>query len=316
MLDHTSDQNWIQERSQALQPYLVAKAKRGVIGKSRYAKRLRQEIKTLSEQRTPVLIVGEPGLDKDNMAALIHFNSSLRREAIAQLNCSVVQQSGAELFGRVGGSQGLLAYLGAGTLILNNVHELPAELLPQLVTLLETNTYDPVGAAEGAPALTSEARIIMVSETSQPLPAFKTGAVLKVPALRVRKADIRGYAEYYISLVSRDRGIPKPKLTAEALRSLQNYDFPDNLKELKLLVDRAIIQADGEQSLTEAVFWSMQPKGSKFRLNLLSAYPGLRKFLRSAWFPDRLNYGLILPLYTLVVILLLLGPKIAIRISA
>ncbi len=300
---------WIQERSQALQPYLVAKAKRGVIGKSRYAKRLRHDIKALSEQRTPVLIVGEPGLDKDNMAALIHFNSSHRREPIAQLNCSVVPQSGAELFGRVGGGQGLLAYLGTGTLILNNVHELPTELLPQLVTLLETNTYHPVGAAADVPPLTSETRIIMVSETSKPLPAFKTGSVLKVPALRVRKADIRWYAEYYISLVSRDRGIAKPKLTAEALRSLQNYDFPGNLKELKLLVDRAIIQAEGEPTLTEAVFWSMQSKGSKFRLNLLNPYPSLRKFLRSSWFPDRLNYGLVLPLYTIVVILLFVAPQ-------
>lgn len=300
---------WQQERSQALQPYLVTKAKRGVVGKSRYAKRLRHDIKTLSEQRTPVLIVGEPGLDKDNMAALIHFNSGQRRELLAQVNCSVVQTSGAELFGRVGGSQGLLAYLGAGTLILNNVHELPPELLPQLVMLLETNTYRPVGAAEAEPSLTSEVRIIMVSETSKPLSALKTAAVLKVPALRVRKADIHGYTEYYISLVCRDRGIPRPRLTAEALRSLQNYDFPGNLKELKLLVDRAIVQAGGEPALTEAVFWSMQPKGSKFRLNLLNPYPGLRKFLRSRWFPERLNYGLVLPLYTLVVVILFVAPQ-------
>jgi transcriptional regulator with AAA-type ATPase domain len=86
---------WMQERSQVLQPYLITKAERGIIGKSRYATRLRQEIKKASEDRQSVLILGEPGLDKDNIAALIHFNSAQRREAIAKVNCSVVQTSGA-----------------------------------------------------------------------------------------------------------------------------------------------------------------------------------------------------------------------------
>ncbi len=300
---------WIQERSQVLQPYLITKAERGIIGKSRYAIRLRQEIKKASEDRQPVLIIGEPGLDKDNIAALIHFGSANRREAIAKVNCSLVQASGADLFGRAGINHGLLAYLGKGTLVLNNIQELPAELIPQIVQLLEKGTFKPVGSDETDVSLACETRIIMVSEKRQSASESHVKHSIKVPSLRVRKVDIKPHVEYYINLFCRDRGIPKPTITAEALRSLQSYDFIGNLKELRLLVERAILQSQGARSLDESVFWSTQPKGRKFRFNLLNAYPNLRRFLRSEWFPDRLNYGFTFTFFTLVVAMLFLAPQ-------
>ncbi len=299
---------WLNSRSQVLQPYLITKAERGIIGKSRYALRLRQEIKKASEDREPVLILGEPGLDKDNIAALIHFNSAQRREAIAKVNCSLIQASGADLFGRFGGNLGLLAYLGKGTLVLNNVQELPAEVLPKIVQLLEKRTFQPVGS-ETDEMIACETRIIMVSEKRQSTCESHIKHSIKVPSLRVRKVDIKPHVEYYISLFCRDRGIPKPKITTEALRSLQSYDFPNNLKELKFLVERAIVQSLGAPALHESVFWSTKPKGKKFRFNLLNAYPNLRSFLRSDWFPDRLNYGFTMTFFALVVAMLFLAPQ-------
>lgn len=297
---------WLQMRSQILQPYLVTKAERGIIGKSRYATRLRQQIKQASEDRQSVLILGEPGLDKDNIAALIHFNSADRRETIAKINCSLIQPNGAELFGRAGLNQGLLAYLGKGTLVLNNVQELPKELIPQIEQLLEQGTFSPVGSDE---LMNCEARIIMVSEKQKSLRNSSIHHSIKVPSLRVRKVDIKPHAEYYISLFCRDRGIPKPTITAEALRSLQSYDFIGNLQELQLLVERAILQAQGSPSLDESVFWSTQPKGRKFRFNLLNAYPNLRNFLRSDWFPTRINYGFTLGFFAIVVATLFVAPQ-------
>jgi polyferredoxin len=299
----------IQERSQSLQPYLITKAERGIIGKSRYANRLRQEIKKASEDRQPVMIIGEPGLDKDNIAALIHFNSAHRREAIAKVNCSLIQVSGSDLFGRVGVGEGLLAYLGKGTLVLNNVQELPKEVIPQIVQLLENGTFKPVGSDETDEPLNCEARIIMVSEKRKSACESHVKHSINVPSLRVRKVDIKPHVEYYISLFCRDRGIPKPTVTAEALRSLQSYDFTGNLKELKLLVERAILQSQGARSLDESVFWSTQPKGKKFRFNLLNAYPSLRRFLRSDWFPDRINYGFTFTFFAIVVATLFLAPQ-------
>lgn len=297
------------DRSLALQPYLVNKAERGIIGKSRYAIRLRQDIKNASADRKPVVIIGEAGLDKDNIAALIHFNSSFRREAIAKINCNVTQASGADLFGRVDGDFGILTWLGQGTLVLNNIEKLPKELLPQIKELLEQGTFKPIGSSALSPSCLCAARIILVSEKHEPVYAPCLKHRIKVPALRVRKSDLKFYVEYYISLYCRDHGLAKPKITAEALRSLQNHDFPENLKELQLLVSRAIVQSLGAPFLTEAVFWSDKPKNKRFRFNLLVAYPNLRHLLRSDWFPTRLNYWLILPVYTIVVAVLFLAPQ-------
>jgi len=299
----------MERRIQALQPYLVTKVERGIIGKSRYANRLRKEIKNASADRQPVIVQGEPGLDKDNIAALIHFNSSSRREAIAKLNCSIIQSNGVELFGRVDGNLGILAYLGKGTLVLNNVEKLPKEVIPKIKELLEKSTFKPIGSNESQPSSICEARLILVSEKHESAFSFCLKHSIKVPALRVRKSDIKFYAKYYISLFCRERQLAKPKLDEEALRSLQSYDFPENLKELQLLVERAIVQSSGAPFLTESVFWRNKSKGKQFRLNLLNAYPNLRSFLRSDWFPNRLNYGLVLPLYTVVVMVLFLAPQ-------
>jgi transcriptional regulator with AAA-type ATPase domain/NAD-dependent dihydropyrimidine dehydrogenase PreA subunit len=299
-----------QERQVALRPYLVPKVERGIVGSSRYAVRLRQQIKEAARSSAPVLIFGEPGLEKDNVAALIHFGSPRRRQPMIKVDCSALQASGADLFGRAGGKPGLLEWLGEGTLLLNNIQELPAELMPKLLRLLETGSYTPVQRGEGdaVEERPCRCRLLMVSERA--IPALDPWVMaVKVPPLRVRKADIKAMADYFLSLYSRRRGIPKPKLSPEALRRLQSYDFPGNSRELRSLIERAVVQAAGARVLSEEVFWVSQPRGKRFRLNLLNAYPGLRRFLRSPWWPDRLNYSLVLPLYTLVVFLLFWGPQ-------
>jgi transcriptional regulator with AAA-type ATPase domain/NAD-dependent dihydropyrimidine dehydrogenase PreA subunit len=299
-----------QERQSALRPYLVTMAKRGIIGKSRYAMRLRQQIKDAASDRQPVLVFGEPGLEKDNIAALIHFGSPGRRSPIIQVKCSALQASGADLFGRTGGKPGLIEWLGEGTLILNNTQELAAELLPKLIHLLETGEYTPV-SREGeaiAQSLQSAARIIVIAETAQPKITAATQHVLKVPPLRVRKADIQAQVDYYIKLTCQSQSRPYAKVTPEALRRLQSYDFPGNLRELESLVRRAIAQSE-TPILTEEIFWAEQTKKRLFRINLLNAYPRLRRFLRSSWWPDRINYGFTLTAFAIVVILLFVGPQ-------
>lgn len=307
----SSQLTYEQERQAALRPYLVNKAKRGIVGKSRYAVRLRQQIKKAAEDRKSVLIFGEPGLEKDNIAALIHFGSLYRREPAIKVNCSTVQTSGAELFGRAGGKPGLIELLKDGTLILNNVDELPQELMPQLATLLKTNTYTPVSRSEDTPAQpkTCIARIIMISERTLPAIDPLVGHLIKVPPLRVRKADLADQMDYYISLLCRAKGIEKPRVTPEALRRLQAYDFPGNLRELQNLVERAIVQLGRGQELTEEIVWPSQSKKKQFRFNLLNAYPRLRRFLRSPWWPDRINYGFTVWFFALIVFLGFIGPQ-------
>jgi transcriptional regulator with AAA-type ATPase domain len=269
--ESTSEQS---DRQLALQPYLVTKAKRGVVGRSRYAQRLRSQIQEASETRDSLLIFGEPGLEKDNIAALIHYGSAQRRLPIIAINCKLLDASGSKLFGRIGGEPGLIQWLGKGTLVLNNIHETPVELVPKLIRLLDMGTYTPAGAIEQTtpsnaaavqldldlqqePANPSEfvcpsqVRIILISERAQSELETLVDRQIKVPPLRVRKADLRQHVEYYIAIISRDRGIRKPQVSEEAIRRLQTYDFPGNLRELQLLVARALIQAAGAPILTE-----------------------------------------------------------------
>ncbi|BAY09488.1 sigma 54-interacting transcriptional regulator [Calothrix sp. NIES-2098] len=307
----TSALSYQQERALALRPYLVTKAQRGIVGTSRYAVRLREQIREAASDRQSVDIFGEPGLEKDNIAALIHFSSPKRREPIIKINCGILQTSGADLFGRAGGKPGLLEWLGEGTLVLNNIQELPPELLPEVAQLVQTDTYTPVtrpGEPKAEPRI-SKARILIVSEKAQSLIERCVGHVIKVPPLRVRKADINAQVEYYTSLYSRARGLAKPHITPEALRRLQAYDFPGNLKELKNLVERAIVQVGEGKELTEEIFWSAEPKKKQFRVNLLNAYPRLRRFLRSDWWPDRINYGFTFAAFAFLVGVLFIGPQ-------
>jgi transcriptional regulator with AAA-type ATPase domain/NAD-dependent dihydropyrimidine dehydrogenase PreA subunit len=307
----SSQLGYEQERLATLRPYLVSKAKRGIVGKSRYAVRLRQQIKKAAEDRKSALIFGEPGLEKDNSAALIHFGSAYRREPVIKVDCSTMQASGAELFGRANGKPGLIEALKEGTLILNNIQELPDELMPALAQLLETGAYTPVSRPDepAAAPLSCRAHILMVSEKSLPeIERFVTH-LIKVPPLRVRKADIGAQMDYYIGLLCRARGMGKPRVTPEALRRLQAYDFPGNLRELQNLVERAIVQSEGAKELTEEIVWPSQSKKKQFRLNLINAYPNLRNFLRSDWWPDRLNYAFTSWFFALVVIIGFVGPQ-------
>ncbi|MBW4559137.1 MAG: sigma 54-interacting transcriptional regulator [Trichormus sp. ATA11-4-KO1] len=307
----TSALGYEQERSVALRPYLVTKAQRGIVGTSRYAVRLREQIREASSSSKSVEIFGEPGLEKDNIAALIHYGSPKRREPMIKVNCGILQTSGMDLFGRAGGKPGLLEWLGEGTIVFNNIQDLPQELLPAVAQLLETGEYSPVSRSGETLATPRpcKARILIVSEKTQPSIERCVGMVIKVPPIRVRKTDIQAQVEYYTSLYVRGKGLPKPHITPEALRRLQSYDFPGNLKELKNLVERAIVQLGEGRELTEEIFWSAQTKKKQFRLNLLNAYPGLRKFLRSPWWPDRINYGFTAAAFAIIIGILFIGPQ-------
>ncbi len=300
------------DRAAALRPYIVPKASRGIVGSSRYALRLRQDIKKAMQETGGVLILGEPGLNKDNIAALIHFGSGTRKEPLIKVNCSTLQTNGAELFGR-GNKPGLLEWVGRGTLMLNNLEDLAPELVERLKLLLNTGEYTSQSRDDGATLLPkhTEARIIMIAEKVIPKLAQSKLVKhnIKVPPLRVRKADIKVQINYYLGLLCRSRGLPQPTVTPEALRRLQSYDFPNNLIELENLLTRALVQAGGARDLTEEVFWAEGKKERRFRVNLLNVYPWLRRFLRSDWYPDRINYGITLVGFAFIVGVLFLGPQ-------
>ncbi len=208
-----------------------------------------------------------------------------------------------------GGKDGLIELLGAGTFILNNIQELPPELMPVIANLLETNTYTPVNRtkkSEIEPQICN-ANILIISEKILAEIDKSFGHVIKVPPLRVRKADINDQVEYYLRLFCRTKRLAKPQITPEALRRLQSNDFPGNIRELENLVERALVQSNCEGELTEEVFWSPETKKKRFRLNLLDANPKLRIFLCIPWLPNIINYGFTITFLALVIFILYLG---------
>ncbi|MGL5035856.1 MAG: sigma 54-interacting transcriptional regulator, partial [Microcystaceae cyanobacterium] len=271
-----------QQRQTILRPYLVPKARRAIMGKSRYAVKLRSQLKEAFESEQPVLIFGEPGLEKDNISAIIHFGSQQhRKEVLVKLNCASLNRKGNELFGFVNDKLGLLEAIGKGTLLLNNIQELPKELLPAIAELLQAGTYSPVSrnTEEQVTKKVSQARIIAISENIIPSLNTLFPLIIKVPPLRVRKADIGDYLNYYINIACHAKGMTSVSVTPEAIRKLQAYDFPNNLRELSNLVDRAITQLQGCTEITEEIIWPSQNKKKQFRWNLLNAYPKFRQFL-------------------------------------
>ena len=228
-----------------------------------------------------------------------------------RVNCATLQVSGVDLFGQVGGKPGLLENLGEGTLVLNNIQELPEGLTKKLQALLQTSHYLPVARTaeiETVP-IASKAQIIMVSERIIPAIDNLVTHRIKVPPLRVRKADISLQANYYLRLIAQRRGVARHQIAPIALRRLESYNFPGNLAELEDLIDRAMIQAPDSGDLTEELFWPDRGIKQRFRLNLLNHYPWLRRFLISDWWPTRINYGLTAILFPLVVVLLFIGPQ-------
>ncbi|GAX80436.1 hypothetical protein CEUSTIGMA_g7875.t1, partial [Chlamydomonas eustigma] len=213
-------------RLQAMTPYLVSAPKCGIVGNSSYADRLRKQVVAASRdvQKRPVLIFGERGLEKANTAALIHFGSFYRKKPMVAVNADRLDARGVELFGR-GDKPGLLDLLqeqGGGTLLINNVNELPSTLIPRVKQLFEEKTYQHqlLGMAMSDNRKASDVRVVMTAE--KPCPQFDPFiTVIKVPPLRVRPSDVKDLVRYTLSVmnklpVNNSGGNNKPSKAAAA----------------------------------------------------------------------------------------------------
>ncbi|PNH01184.1 Nif-specific regulatory protein [Tetrabaena socialis] len=368
------DAELARRRARALAPFLVTAPKQGIVGSSKYADRLRKQVveaardagrrvaarswlrelkgegNNLGRSATnlgprahgkPVLVFGEPGLQKSNVAALVHFGGRSRATPMAALDCSRMDSAGSELFGR-GDRAGLVESLGDGTLLLKN---LPPGLLPKLIRLCGEGTYRratdaaevaaaaAAAAAAGGPgALTSvdmppdsvpplrRARCRIIMTASRQVPQLdRVVNTIKVPPLRLRPADVKDLQRFYLAQAARQAGsgdaTPRLAITPAALRQLESYGWPGNITEVAVVVERAVQQAGDAATqkgvrLTEEVFWFAKQAKDRFRLSLLAAYPPLRQLLRTSLWPDAINFKLTAYVYPLVVALLLWGPQV------
>ena len=290
-----------QDRYERLAPYRVVKTRRGVLGSSRYACKLRQELREAAKDqaRRPVLVMGEPGLEKDNLAALIHFGSADRRQPLVRIDGALLHADGSDLWGRPNRDEpSLLECIGNGTLLLDKLDKAPRALQPRLIAL----------------ACEHPGRVIVTSECAIPS-LSNQGRLIRVPPLRLRRQDLGEWLRFGVRVESRKQGWSRPpSLAPGIIKQLQRYDFPNNLRELEQVIYRALQQARrlGEGGLPlelpDDVFWTDSVSRPR-RFELWRWRPDLRLQMRSPRLWNVLLFGLVSWLFVAVNLWLWWGPQ-------
>jgi DNA-binding NtrC family response regulator len=236
----------------------------GFVGTSRTLQQILREVDLLQNaETTSVLISGESGTGKELIARAIHYGSSRSKGPFVPLNCSTLPAELAEslLFGHVKGSftgagqdqEGHFGLAHKGTLFLDEIGDMPLEQQAKLLRVLEDGQIRPLGAAENRSV---EVRILAASNTDlqermaagrfrQDLYYRLARFTVQVPPLRQRKEDIPLLARHFVELLAREMGRPAPGLSPEALHVLESYDFPGNVRELKNVIERALLESAG-----------------------------------------------------------------------
>ena len=283
----------------------MGRARRGVVGSSRYAKTLRESVRQAAAdvQRQAVFILGEPGLEKDNLAALIHFGSPQRKELMLRLDAALLKADGSDLLQPLETSDGrsLLELVGEGSLLIDQLDRAPDALRPLLLELLE--------GQHGF-----RGRLFFTSESVCP-DVERRCNLIRVPPLRVRRKDLGEWLRYGIRLRSRKLGWPQaPEVSEAVIKRLQAYDFPNNIRELETLIDRALRQIRRQEGsnvpalIPEDVFWT-PPRQQRYRFDIWRWKPQLREWMRAPWLWNTLLFGLVSWLFVLVNLWLWLGPQ-------
>jgi len=231
-----------------------------LIGASSAMARIRTMVQKISQTpRTSVLIQGESGTGKERVAQAIHFLSSRRDAPLLKLNCSAIpeQLMESELFGYEKGSftdakrskRGLLEMAHGGTVLLDEIGDLHPGLQPKLLRFLETHSFHRVG---GLKEIAVDVRVIAATnkdlrsmvergEFREDLYYRLKVLLLEIPPLRERPEDIPLLAAWFLEEIGRELGRAGLSLSAEAQELLLKYPWPGNARELRNVLERAII---------------------------------------------------------------------------
>jgi DNA-binding NtrC family response regulator len=237
----------------------------GFVGQSRLMRRILQDIGKLQNfAQTSVLITGESGTGKELVARAIHHGSTRAAGPFIPVNCVAIPAELAEsmLFGHMKGSftgatadrKGWFELADGGTLFLDEIGDMPAPLQAKLLRVLEDGEITPVGAAQS-----KRVDVRVVSATNADLSAkiaagefrqdlyFRLARyVVGTPPLRERPEDVPPLAAHFLELFASEMGMTPPPLTPDALAWLSAYAFPGNVRELKNLIERALIASGGD----------------------------------------------------------------------
>jgi PAS domain S-box-containing protein len=206
-----------------------------------------------------VLILGETGVGKGILAQTIHRLSARSAGPFVEVNCAALSATllESELFGHERGAftgaverkQGRFEAARRGTLFLDEIGELPLELQPKLLRVLQSSRFERVG---GIATLDTDARVVAATnrDLGREVAAgrfrsdlfFRLNVIpLTIPPLRERKEEIPALAELFVERWSMRLGRAVPRIPASVLQALTAYDWPGNIRELENSIERALI---------------------------------------------------------------------------
>jgi len=234
-----------------------------IVGESGALNTTLSRIRLVAMTDATVLILGETGTGKELIASEIHRLSRRADKPLIRTNCASIPRElyESEFFGHVKGAFtgafkdriGRFEAANGGTLFLDEIGETPLELQSKLLRALQEKCYERVGEER-----TRRADVRIVAATNQDLKAkvaagsFREDLYyrlnvfpLEVAPLRARTEDIPLLAKHFIDLLVKETGCAKPRLTPAGITALQNYHWPGNIRELRNVIERAVILAHG-----------------------------------------------------------------------
>jgi formate hydrogenlyase transcriptional activator len=234
-----------------------------IIGSSQCFKLVLQQVETVAPTPYAVLIQGETGTGKEVIAQAIHNCSPRRRGPFVKLNCAAIPAGllESELFGHDRGAFtgafstriGRFQLADKGTLFLDEIGELPLELQPKLLRVLQDQMLEKLGSTRTVRldvriiAATNENLARMVEERRfRPDLYYRLNVFpIDLPPLRGRSDDIPALVEYFLQRFSREMGRQVGSIPAEVMQVLQLHDWPGNIRELENFIKRAVIMSTG-----------------------------------------------------------------------
>jgi DNA-binding NtrC family response regulator len=242
----------------------------GLVGRGTSIRKLVEEIGRLQQfPQTSILITGESGTGKELVARAIHFGSARAKAPFVPVNCAAIPAELAEslLFGHAKGAftgaltdrKGCFELANGGTLFLDEVGDMPALLQSKLLRVLEDGWLAPVG---GSTSIQVDVRVIAATNADlderiaagtfrQDLYFRLARYLVTTPPLRERAEDIPLLAAHFLRSSAAEMGLKDPGLSSAAVEVLASYSFPGNVRELKNVIERALIDCDGKVIETE-----------------------------------------------------------------
>jgi DNA-binding NtrC family response regulator len=235
----------------------------GFIGNSRAMREIYHLIQSLSSTDASVIITGESGTGKELVARTIHEKSSRSGGPFIDINAAAIPENLMEseilghekgsFTGAVGMRAGCFEMANRGTLLLDEIAEMPMSLQPKLLRVLEDRRVRRVG---GSHEFSVDVRVIAATN-KDPAYAVESGRLredlfyrlnvftIALPSLRERKSDIPMLAHHFMREFNQKHGTNVEGLRDEAVELLKNYSWPGNVRELKNVMERAVILARG-----------------------------------------------------------------------